>query len=300
MNPCIEVVTLIALSLFWNQPIQVSWEERALERTRRMLASDLDPALPRQPFAEWLGKTVRQQDSAIVWQIAECGVELEVGPDGGNDQKACVEANTILADGRKVILRLAVGTFKQGMVAPPAFQFGVMEIQGELRQIRRLRDLQPMILNPDSLPNNIIILPNLNADSASKALKTYAPAMLTEIREFVGLPATSEDSEDLPPKPREKGTQAGLRQGAPIKKVQPVYPRNNNAKRYNAAGPVEVLVTIGVNGRVTTAKAVKGHPLLREAAVEAARQWEFEPTTINGVPMETQQVLTFVFTTPPQ
>jgi protein TonB len=61
-----------------------------------------------------------------------------------------------------------------------------------------------------------------------------------------------------------------------------------------------VQVTISATGRVTAAKAIKGHPLLREAAVDAARRWEFEPTTIDGVPMETQLTLTFIFTVPPQ
>jgi protein TonB len=59
-----------------------------------------------------------------------------------------------------------------------------------------------------------------------------------------------------------------------------------------------VQITISVTGRVTAAKAISGHPLLRDAAEAAARQWQFEPTTINGVPMETKLVLTFEFTVP--
>jgi TonB family protein len=54
-----------------------------------------------------------------------------------------------------------------------------------------------------------------------------------------------------------------------------------------------------MTGRVTKAVAISGHPLLREAALEAARRWEFEPTLAGGVPVETELVLTFNFTTPP-
>jgi protein TonB len=86
----------------------------------------------------------------------------------------------------------------------------------------------------------------------------------------------------------------------PIVKPQPAYPRNNNAKRFNAAGNVEVQVTISVTGRVTDAKALSGHPLLREAAVQAARRWEFEPTLVDGIPTETQLTLIFTFTVPPE
>jgi protein TonB len=40
---------------------------------------------------------------------------------------------------------------------------------------------------------------------------------------------------------------------------------------------------------------VGGHPLLRNAAIEAARQWIFEPTTLSKVPVKVQGVLTFNF-----
>jgi protein TonB len=37
---------------------------------------------------------------------------------------------------------------------------------------------------------------------------------------------------------------------------------------------------------------VRGHPLLRQAAVDAVKQWIYRPTMLNGSPVETQtQVL---------
>ena len=86
-------------------------------------------------------------------------------------------------------------------------------------------------------------------------------------------------------------------QWAPKFKPQPKYPQN--ARRFNATGMVEVRVTISVTGRVTKAVAISGHPLLRDSAVEAARRWEFEPTMVDGNPVETELVLTFEFATPP-
>jgi protein TonB len=40
---------------------------------------------------------------------------------------------------------------------------------------------------------------------------------------------------------------------------------------------------------------VKGHPLLRQAAADAVKQWVYKPTILNGVPVEatTQVVLNF-------
>jgi Gram-negative bacterial TonB protein C-terminal len=51
-------------------------------------------------------------------------------------------------------------------------------------------------------------------------------------------------------------------------------------------------------GRVTNVRAISGHPLLRDVAVEAARKWVFNTTTLDGVPVTTRIVLNFDFTVP--
>jgi TonB family protein len=82
-------------------------------------------------------------------------------------------------------------------------------------------------------------------------------------------------------------------QGMAIKKVNPIYPMV--AKQVHAGGPVLVLVTIGEDGRVVEANIVSGHRLLRSAVLDAARQWVFTPTTVSGVPVRVQGILTFNF-----
>jgi protein TonB len=83
-------------------------------------------------------------------------------------------------------------------------------------------------------------------------------------------------------------------QGSVIIKAEPTYPPG--AEKFNASGPVEVRVTVSETGRVKNAVAISGHLLLRAAAVQAARRWVFTPTTVDGVPVQTQIVLTFDFT----
>lgn len=83
-------------------------------------------------------------------------------------------------------------------------------------------------------------------------------------------------------------------QGSATKRVQPSYPAV--AKAANASGSVQVQVTIDEAGKVIDAQAISGHPLLREAAVEAARQWEFNRTEVEGRPVRAQGTLTFNFT----
>jgi protein TonB len=86
----------------------------------------------------------------------------------------------------------------------------------------------------------------------------------------------------------------GVLQGSAIKKIQPPYPPIAKAAR--ASGAVQVQVTISEDGRVMDAAVVSGHPLLRDAALQAAKQWVFKPTELSGVPVKVQGVLTFNFT----
>jgi TonB family protein len=83
-------------------------------------------------------------------------------------------------------------------------------------------------------------------------------------------------------------------QGKAITRVQPTYPAIARAAR--ASGAVQVQVTISEEGNVIDAVAISGHPLLRSASVEAARQWTFQPTKLSGSPVKAQGVLTFNFT----
>jgi protein TonB len=78
-----------------------------------------------------------------------------------------------------------------------------------------------------------------------------------------------------------------------IKSVNPVYPAI--AKAANVSGAVSVEIVINEQGIVSSARAVSGHPLLQSAAVEAARQWEFPPTTLSGEPVRVIGTITFNF-----
>src|SRR5262245_5458697 len=163
MNSFIAVTTLIAFLLFLNyQPAQTSLEKQAVAGTQRILASELDAELPRLPFTDWFVKVIGP-GPGMIWQLSECGDRLEASPDETGDVRACVEVNTILTDGRKVILMIAVGTFKKGVTGAPAFYFGVIERKGKLYPFRRLRDLQPLLSTAGKLPDKPVVnLPEVN------------------------------------------------------------------------------------------------------------------------------------------
>ena len=79
-----------------------------------------------------------------------------------------------------------------------------------------------------------------------------------------------------------------------VKQVKPTYPPLAKAAR--VSGVVVVEVTVSEDGHVISATAVSGHPLLRDAAVSAARLWQFTPTVVNGKPVKVNDSLTFSFT----
>jgi TonB family protein len=58
-------------------------------------------------------------------------------------------------------------------------------------------------------------------------------------------------------------------------KVQPAYPEL--AHKMNISGTVKIEVTVAPNGTVKEARIVGGHPVLAQAALDAAKRWRFEP-----------------------
>jgi protein TonB len=95
-----------------------------------------------------------------------------------------------------------------------------------------------------------------------------------------------------PPKPKTI-VSGGVLNGKAISKPQPTYPPIAKAAR--AAGTVTVQIVVDESGRVISASAVSGHPLLQQAAVAAARQARFSPTLLSGQPVKVSGVITYNF-----
>ena len=56
-----------------------------------------------------------------------------------------------------------------------------------------------------------------------------------------------------------------------------------------------VEVTVDEQGNVISARALSGHPLLKDAATNAAKGWKFSPTMLTGVPVKVIGTITFNF-----
>ena len=77
-----------------------------------------------------------------------------------------------------------------------------------------------------------------------------------------------------------------------LSKPAPAYPRRARAGR--VSGTVTVQVRVDEEGKVTEARVCSGHPLLREAAAEAAYKARFRPSLLGGRPHAFTGVLTYV------
>ena len=114
-------------------------------------------------------------------------------------------------------------------------------------------------------------------------------------------PVVAGGEEPPPPPPPPKPTpevkktivSGGVLNGKAISKPSPAYPPIAKAAR--AQGTVTVQILVDESGRVVSATAVSGHPLLQQAAVAAARQARFSPTLLSGQPVKVSGVITYNF-----
>jgi len=90
-----------------------------------------------------------------------------------------------------------------------------------------------------------------------------------------------------------KPIEGGVLNSKAVSLPKPVY--TQEARRQKASGRVNVRVVVDENGKVISAKAIDGAPVLREAAEAAARQATFAPTTKDGITVKVAGTLTYDF-----
>ena len=201
-----------------------------------------------------------------------------------------------LANGNRIVRRNASNVYRDG--------------QGRTRREQAIAFFGMPELPPDALPNKTTIITDQvegvtyilddktktarririggaggNFSFSSSAVKSGSVMVMTTTDT-----ATTQSTEPV----KKINVSGGVLQGSALSRVQPAYPAEAKAAR--ASGPVQVSVTINEAGEVTNAEAINGHPLLRDAAATAARQWKFKPTELGGQSVKVNGTLTFNFT----
>ncbi len=94
------------------------------------------------------------------------------------------------------------------------------------------------------------------------------------------------------PGPEPQLISTGSLSGKETKRVTPVYPPS--AKTHNVSGTVRVFAIVDENGKIWVTNS-EGPTLLRQAAEEAARNWLFPPSNVNGKPVRLAGYIDFDF-----
>jgi len=79
-----------------------------------------------------------------------------------------------------------------------------------------------------------------------------------------------------------------------LHKVSPKYPKK--ARKERVQGVVRLHAIIGKDGTLHELSVISGPPLLTDAALQAIRQWRYEPTLLKGEPVEVDTTIDVIFT----
>jgi TonB family protein len=96
-----------------------------------------------------------------------------------------------------------------------------------------------------------------------------------------------------PIKPKPVVVTRGVITGEALSLPKPVYPQA--AKLIHIQGKVSIQVLIDETGKVVSARAVDGPPLLKQAAEKAAFLARFSPTRLSDQPVKVSGVITYNF-----
>ena len=79
----------------------------------------------------------------------------------------------------------------------------------------------------------------------------------------------------------------------PLHRIPPSYPED--ARHNRVAGTVNLHTIIAKDGSIKELEVVSGDSSLAASAIAAARQWRYQPTLLNGQPVEVDPQVVVVF-----
>ena len=82
---------------------------------------------------------------------------------------------------------------------------------------------------------------------------------------------------------------SAVMEGNLLKHVDPVYPAM--ARDAKIQGEVRLQAGISKTGVIQNLRAISGHPILIQAAMDAVRQWKYKPFLLDGEPIEAEGVV---------
>ncbi|MDQ6678696.1 MAG: TonB family protein [Acidobacteriota bacterium] len=146
---------------------------------------------------------------------------------------------------------------------------------------------RPTLAAPRRVPTTLSMLPPdfapalpFSSAAASFSALPFIPESLSESNRA---PVTA--SHTVPgPKPSMVRISNGVQAAKLIHQIKPAYPQL--ARMARVQGTVRLQAIIARSGAIQNLQLIGGPPLLIAAALDAVRQWTYQPTLLNGEPVE--------------
>jgi len=154
----------------------------------------------------------------------------------------------------------------------------------------------PYLLNgaPVEVETNVVVKFRLSDRPSSGTVAGDAPGALP--KDTIDTVKTNEAQGSTHPRPPKRvRVSESVMQGLLIHKVDPVPPAEPGVQIH---GSVVLKVVMDKSGHVQQLQLVSGHPMLLPAALEAARQWKYQPFLLNGESVEVETTVHVDFAKP--
>jgi protein TonB len=135
--------------------------------------------------------------------------------------------------------------------------------------------------------NSVGVLGAIGSGQPGGALDPVLGAILKNAE---SQPSPPQTTKPVPPRRIRVGSVIAARI---VYQPKPEYPEL--ARLTRTEGAVEFEAVIGRDGTIQELKVLRGHPLLVKAAFDAVRQWRYQPTLLNGEPVEVMTEITVNF-----
>jgi protein TonB len=162
-----------------------------------------------------------------------------------------------------------------------------------VNRIRRI--LSSILVAPRTIPRGIDLTPDPPDAVAEIPGVSFGPAGV--LSSLPGMGTVAPPTPKPEPAPKQPAAPLKVSSGVQAARLvfgpKPAYPAL--AKTARVEGSVRLHALIARDGTVENVQLISGPPLLVAAAMEAIRQWRYQPTILNGesVPVETDILVTF-------
>lgn len=267
-----------------SKPKSIEWDE-APHRVSLPKPSPRRQPEHKHSTAKWMGLVV-----VLVTLVGLSGWYVLKNRDAHPLPLTTTEASTVSVPSPASVIELKSDPVPVSV--PPAnaevqAQSPVVSIPGSKTTVavthqEKLKPAEPEHHDPEPAP--IVLATNTPRSDRPMDLDAVVPVKLPAIAATGGtpqiaLPANTKAVPKLAAPPPEIRTAGYL-----IKKVAPLYPAM--ARNARIQGIVDLQLHITPEGKVDRIELLQGQPVLAGAAIDAVKQWRYEPARLNGNPVE--------------